>query len=318
MTSAGAVGAALGGAASAALSTVLQHRSAGRTPKGRGLRLVLLARLLRQPMWLGGLLAAGAGLILNAFALHAGGLAVVQPLLLTGMLFALPLSMVLERRRPSAGEWGWAALLVAGLSGFLLVARPTTGQVPSDTEALAGVLLAGGTAAGLSIVVAKRLHRHRAPFIGIAGGITYGMTAALIKQVVQLTGGWAELPVRWPTYALVAVGVTALMLSQTAYQSGPIASSLPHLTMAELLTGISLGVLVFHERLTASPTALLAEVMSLLAVAVGVVQLSRRHARTALPQVPPASAPLPVPHRTRDLVATGPGTERPGGLGLYR
>lgn len=263
MTSTGVVGAALGGAGAAALSTVLQHRSAGQAPAGRGLRLGLLARLARRPMWLAGLLAAGIGLVLNAFALSRGGLAVVQPLLLTGLLFALPLSLALERRRPQLAEWAWAALLVAGLAGFLVIARPSAGYVPSDTDALGTVIA--------------------------AGGVAYGMTAALIKQVVTFAGGLAAVPLRWPTYALIVVGAAAIALSQTAYQAGPIASSLPHLTMAELLTGISLGVIVFHENLTHTPLALATEGLCLLGVGVAVLALAR------MQNTRPAALAIPAP-----------------------
>ncbi|HEV7210037.1 MAG TPA: DMT family transporter [Mycobacteriales bacterium] len=291
MTSSGAVGAALGGAAAAALSTVLQHRSAGQAPAGKGLRLGLLARLVRRPMWLAGLVAAGFGLALNAFALSRGGLAVVQPLLLTGLLFALPLSLALERRRPQLTEWGWAVLLVAGLAGFLIVARPSTGYVPSDTDALGTVIAAGGTAALGALALARRYPGHRAPLIGVAGGVAYGMTAALIKQVVELVGGLTAVPLRWPTYALVVVGATAIVLSQTAYQAGPIASSLPHLTMAELITGISLGVLVFHENLTHTPLAIAGEALCLLGVGVAVLQLARMQNTESQPVVVPAALP---------------------------
>jgi len=289
MTSAGVVGAALGGAGAAALSTVLQHRSAGPAPAGRGLRLGLLARLARRPMWLAGLLAAGIGLVLNAFALSRGGLAVVQPLLLTGLLFALPLSLALERRRPQLAEWAWAALLVAGLAGFLVIARPSAGYVPSDTDALGTVIAAGGTAAAGALALARRYPMHRGPLIGVAGGVAYGMTAALIKQVVTFAGGLAAVPLRWPTYALIVVGAAAIALSQTAYQAGPIASSLPHLTMAELLTGISLGVIVFHENLTHTPLALATEGLCLLGVGVAVLALAR------MQNTRPAALAIPAP-----------------------
>ena len=46
-----------------------------------------------------------------------GQLALVQPLLISGVLFALPLSAVLEGRRPSGREWLWALIVVAGLAG---------------------------------------------------------------------------------------------------------------------------------------------------------------------------------------------------------
>ena len=82
---------------------------------------------MTRPAWIAGLLTAGVGLVLHAVALAHGQLAVVQPLLVSGMLFALPVSALLERRRPSGVEWLWALILVAGLAAFLVAARPSAG-----------------------------------------------------------------------------------------------------------------------------------------------------------------------------------------------
>jgi uncharacterized membrane protein len=116
---------AVASAAAAATSSVLQHRSAGRAPHAASHRL--LGYLLTRPAWLAGLAAGGAGLVLHAVALSGGGLSLVQPLLISGILFALPLSALLEGRRPALVERLWAALLVAGLATFLLAAHPSRG-----------------------------------------------------------------------------------------------------------------------------------------------------------------------------------------------
>src|SRR3954447_4512855 len=105
---------ALGSALCFATSSVLQQRGAARAPRGTGLHLDLLRHLVTRPIWLAGMTAAAGTLALQAVALSKGQLALVQPLLVTGLLFALPLSMVLEGKRPSGREWTWAAVLVAG------------------------------------------------------------------------------------------------------------------------------------------------------------------------------------------------------------
>lgn len=275
--------AALGCALSAAVSSVLQHRSARQAPAGRGLQLGLIAHLFGRPLWLAGLLAAGFGVGLHALALSVGKLAVVQPLLVTGLLFALPVSVLLERRRPSLVEWCWAVVLVGGLALFLSAARPGGGQVPSDTDRLILVVISATVVAGGLVVLGFRsARRHRAALLGLAGGIAYGVTAALIKNVTELAAHPVDVLLTWPVYALIAVGVAALVLSQAGYQAGPIAASLPPLTMADLVVAILSGVLAFHERLAYSPTAIVLEVVSFLLISVATLQLARRTAADLL------------------------------------
>ena len=111
-----AVGCALGSALCVAVSSVLQQRGASRAPRGSGLHLGLIAHLVGRPMWLGGLLAGVGTVALQALALASGPLVLVQPLLVCALRFALPASVLLEKRRPSLVEWAWALLLVAGLA----------------------------------------------------------------------------------------------------------------------------------------------------------------------------------------------------------
>jgi drug/metabolite transporter (DMT)-like permease len=75
------------------------------------------------------------GLGLHAFALTGGALAVVQLLMVLGVLFALPLQRRLRQERIPRNELLWALTLVVGLAGFLLVA--TAGVSAHTTEVAA-------------------------------------------------------------------------------------------------------------------------------------------------------------------------------------
>jgi hypothetical protein len=80
-----AIGYALAGAICLALASALQHQAAtGEHGYRSGIHL--LWRLAHRPRWMAGLAVSGAGLVLHAAALHAGALAVVQPLLVTAWL----------------------------------------------------------------------------------------------------------------------------------------------------------------------------------------------------------------------------------------
>ncbi len=69
-----------------------------------------LLALARRPPWLAGIAADAAGYAAQAAALAVGRLAVVQPLLVSTLVFALPL----ERRRLQRSEI--AAALAVGLA----------------------------------------------------------------------------------------------------------------------------------------------------------------------------------------------------------
>ena len=62
-----------------------------------------LVRLVGQRMWLLGTAALLVGYVLQAGALDRGRLAVIQPLLVTTVVFALPLGWLLDESACRAG-----------------------------------------------------------------------------------------------------------------------------------------------------------------------------------------------------------------------
>ena len=77
-----------------------------------------LVRLVGQRMWLFGTAALLVGYVLQAGALDRGRLAVIQPLLVTTIVFALPLGWWLTNQRVGRREVGGAAVIVIGLAAF--------------------------------------------------------------------------------------------------------------------------------------------------------------------------------------------------------
>jgi hypothetical protein len=213
---------------------------------------------------------------LHAVALAGGRLAVVQPLLVSGLLFALPVSMALEGRRPSAAESGWALALVGALAIFLLVAHPSGGSVSTDTDVLALTTLAGSAAIVAASAWAFRRQRYRTVVLATGAGLGYGVAAALLKQTTAIAAGGAKaVVVGWPVYALIAVGAGAIALTQLAYRAGPLAKSLPALTIADPTSSIVIGALVFRESLAHSAVAVTIEVAAFGVMGLGSTRLAR-------------------------------------------
>ena len=154
--------AALSAAALFAMATALQHRSAGLvTDDSRsqtdGL-VGFVAETLQHPLWLMGTAADVGGLALHVWALRDGPLTLVQPLLVSGVVFALPLRQLLEHRRPRPVELGWASALACGLVLFLALATPTGGVArapdPIPTAVSSAVLAAGSSCRSSSAAAA--------------------------------------------------------------------------------------------------------------------------------------------------------------------
>ena len=59
------------------------------------------------------------GFAVQALALHLGSVALVQPVLVTQLLFALPMAAAWQRRHPNRRDWASAALISGGLVLFL-------------------------------------------------------------------------------------------------------------------------------------------------------------------------------------------------------
>ena len=258
-----------------AAATLLQQRAATApaAPSGRTAVVRLVGHLLRSPKWLLGAAVGLAGLGLNALALRVGQVVVVQPLLASGLVFTLALDALVARALPPAQEVVAAAGVAAGLAIFLLAARPAAGT-PTGSDlvlAVAGLAVLA-LAAGARLWTRRPAARHPGLLLGAAAGTAFGVTGALLKQVVDTPP--AHLPVSWPPYALVVLGVLGVALAQQAYQAGSLEECLPAMTVAEPVVAVAVGALGFGEALAGSAPAHLAQLAGLVLMTAGVVHLA--------------------------------------------
>ena len=105
------------------LGTVLQAQVASQASEDEAASAGFLIQLARKPRWLAGIAAAGLGFVAQAAALAVGRLVVVQPLLASAVVFALPLNAKLGGRKPSRQQLLAAVAVTVGLGGFLLRIR---------------------------------------------------------------------------------------------------------------------------------------------------------------------------------------------------
>ena len=120
---------ALAAAFSNAVNVLTQHAASVGAPKrDKGWRLV--AYLFRQPLWLLGWVGAVGGFAFQAVALHYGELSVVQPILVTELVFVLVLRRAWIRQDVAPAAWAAVLAVCAALAVFLTVAEPTGGRIP--------------------------------------------------------------------------------------------------------------------------------------------------------------------------------------------
>jgi len=273
---------------------VLQQNAAQRAPLADFLSPRLLLDLAKVPSWLGGIGLMAVGMALGAVALGQGEISLVEPLLATNLLFALALSR--RRTRQPLGRQGWLglALLAGGVAAFLVAGEPRGGHAVADPVRhwlIIGLMV--GTALLLT-GYARRARLGSAPvLLAAAAGLLYGVQDALTRESGQrfAAGGWPELLTGWQPYAVLVLGVTGLILVQSAFETAPLRKSLPALTAAQPLAGILCGVGFLGDRLHTDAAALAGQAAGLTAVVGGILLLGMH---PALPQgsVAPARVAL--------------------------
>ena len=255
---------------------VLQQNVARQAPLSDFLSPRLLLDLVRVPRWLGGIALMVAGMVLGAIALSQGEVSLVEPLLATNLLFALALSR--KQTRQPLGRQGWAglALLAGGVSAFIVAGEPRGGTAVTDPFRHWLII---GAMLGLALLLttyAKRSRLSAGPvLLALAAGLLYGVQDALTRVSGQRfsEGGLSELLTAWQPYAVLVLGVTGLVLVQSAFETAPLRMSLPALTAAQPIAGIICGVGFLGDRLRTDTAALTWEALGLAGVVVGIVLL---------------------------------------------
>jgi drug/metabolite transporter (DMT)-like permease len=297
---------ALAASGAFAVAAVAQQGVAARLPSQRAFDPAVLARLARKPAWLAGMAAVIAGFMLQAAALGLGRLVVIEPVLATGLLFALALAARRDRRPLSRGEWVAALAVVAGLAVFLAAGQPAGGQRTAGAAALGLAVAAAAGLIGLCAMLAGRLAAsRRALLFGVGAGVAAGATDALTKSVAVLAAGHRLALFADPRlYLLIVVGLLAYTIQQNGYRAAGLAAFLPAFAVIEPVCGSLLGLIIYHERLSARPGQIAVELAACAAATWGITRL-------AGPGTASAARPPAPTRRGPGIPAAGSGTSVP-------
>jgi drug/metabolite transporter (DMT)-like permease len=237
------------GAASNAAGTAFQRKAAADIPHGGGLRLLLA--LVHKPAWLVGICGVIGAALFQALALANGALALVQPVFILELPFALLIGFpLLHRRLP---EEGWIAVVtvVVGLAVALGSAAPRGEMKFAALSAWVPALAAclGAMAAATVFASRRPPGAVRAAVLGAAAAVGNAITAALLKSATDTLAddGFVAFLTAWQTYGFALTGIAAVLLLENALQSGTLAASQPALTIGDATVSLALGIILYRE-----------------------------------------------------------------------
>lgn len=259
-----------------ALGTVLQQK-AGLDEPTEGSGAGLLVQMARRPVWLAGISCDALGFVAQFAALSIGSLAVVQPLLVFAVVFALPLGARLTGQRVRRIDVAAAVVVTVGLVAFLTIANPSGGrdQAPVD-EWLIAVAACAVVVVPLLLASRRLGPAPKAAVLGTATGVLFGLSAALTDVTGhRFDDGVLEIFTSWPLYALVVVGYVSMTLSQLSLQTGALAPAVATQMAFDPVVSVVLAVTLLQESLHETPLGWVATLIALGAALAGMAVLAR-------------------------------------------
>ena len=267
------VGAAFAASTLYNVGIALQALEARTVTVDHTLRLSLLRRLVRRPLWVGGTALTVLGWPLQVAALLVAPLTLVQPALALGLLVLL--AVAVRFLGEPVGKRELAAVLAIG-SGVALLAT----VAPAHTAAHAGVgsLAAALAALGLAALVPYAVVRLR-PVPGlalaVAAGLTFAWTGVSTKLVADAFDGRAWVAVLGWTAATTLVGALATVAEMSALQVSPATRVAPVVFAVQTVVPVLVAPVVLAEAWNPTPGVMVEMVASLTLVTAGGAALTR-------------------------------------------
>lgn len=283
MTASAALGLLAAVAASVAFNVgiVLQAADAREQPASEGLRLSLLAHLVRRRRWIAGLLLGFAGFLLQVLALALLPFVVVQPVLAAGLLLMLYLGVRMLGERVGFAEVAGVLGITAGI-GLLAWGTPEGSGTVSSHPAAISVMVAMTLVALLPFALRGRGRLDSATFVIVASALAFGAGNIATKLVSEgvADGVWLLAGV-WLVVA-AATGVIALTTEMTALQRRPATFVVPVSFAIQTFFPVALEPLFLTERWSTAALSGAPLIAGLVLVAAGAIAVARTRAVSAL------------------------------------
>jgi drug/metabolite transporter (DMT)-like permease len=285
----------------------VEQRQAAAAPDSAAGRPRLLLRLVRQPLWLLGMVAQVGGFAAHAVALRSGSLANVQLLVAMELVVAVVIVRIWSGRPLSRGAWAAALTVVVAIAAFLAVTSSghdhaqAVGHPDHAVAAALGAAAAGVAALAAAVVGLRATGRGRAVLLAVAAGLADSCSAVVTMAFShEVSHGPAALFTSWAVYALIVVGTGNVLLTQTAYQTGRPMVTLPIIAVVAPVASVAIGIGLLGETPQTGVAGAVAAGLAVLVACVALAYLAR-------------SAPHPQPP---DPQPRNPEPRNPGPRGL--
>jgi drug/metabolite transporter (DMT)-like permease len=271
-----------------ALAATLQQRGQfvlarkGKPVKGLG----ELFRLILVPAWLLGTLILLVGYGTQGAALDRGKLVVVQPLLVTTIVWALPLGYLLTNQKVTRRQVLGAVVVVIGLAMFVLVGSPDEGVDDTSTRnfVLASVIVCAIVGMLLLWSRRKATPSVRAAVLGTCAGLLFGLSATFDKPVINdLHVSIGNAATSWATLGLIGFGFIAFLIQQLSLATGQLAPAMAAVSVSNPGVSVVLGILLYEERLTRPTWHVFVAIAALLAALGGAIIITLANRETQMP-----------------------------------
>ncbi len=271
-------------------ASVLQRMAASTAPAASALHLSLFSYLIRRKVWLAGIGMVILAAVCQATALATGPIALVQPIFIIELPFTLLVASKVMHRKLPLRTWLAVGLVTVSLGAGLAAAAPSGGTTDASLKVWVTTLIVTGCFEAIVITIGVRASGNaRGAAFGLAAACGYALTAALMKTAVAaLSRGVVPFFTSWQLYATAVAGVGALFLLQNGLQAGSLIAVQPPLTLGDALISVSYGVTVFNETVRTDGWLLVVEIVALIAIAIGIIELSRSLAMVHVSEPQPA------------------------------
>jgi hypothetical protein len=217
----------------------------------------------------------------------------------TTVIWALPLGYFLTQQSIGAREVLGAATIVVGLALFASFGHPAAGVNNAPTsDWVASILVICAACVALLIFANRGTLSTRAALLGTVAGLLYGLSATLMKPVVEglHTEGLGDVVAGWQFWVWGAAGIIGFLFQQLSLATGRLVPSVAAVSVANPIVSVMLGALVLQERLEKNPPWHAVVAVGALCLAlIGSVLISSARETTQEPQAEPEAQGPVVP-----------------------
>lgn len=260
------------------LAAFIQHREAQLAPKSTSLKLSIISKLMKRPIWILGVALDVLAYLAQFIALKSGSLLLVQPILAFGLTSTLLLEALWGRLKTSYSLVGLSLVSAILLAIFLISTKVSAAVVLPGV----GIGLIVTLIALLGFIIIRLGYQRVSPTIGglsigFAVGILHGIATFVTKVAANAISahGYSYLLVSWPLYSLAIVAILDLIMTQSAFQSAQLSVTMPLINIFEPTTAMILGAILLRESLYSKYGSLFLALLFILMAVVSLVLSTR-------------------------------------------